>query len=31
MKEVEADATIQMVKNKIDSMRGCFRKELKKI
>lgn len=31
MKEVEAGATIQMVKNKIDSMRGCFRKELKKI
>lgn len=31
MREVEADATIQMVKNKIDSMRGCFRKELKKI
>lgn len=31
MKEVDADANIQMVKNKIDSMRGCFRKELKKI
>jgi len=31
MREVDADATIQMVKNKIDSMRGCFRKELEKI
>lgn len=26
MRKVEADATIQMVKNKIDSTRGCFRK-----
>lgn len=31
MREVEADATIEMVKNKIDSMQVCFRKELQKI
>lgn len=31
MKENDSNATIQTVKNKIDALRGTFRKELKKI